>query len=244
MSDVIADPLLDAVEDYIARSLLPLARRILELEHELKQIVVAKGAPGLPGPAGEPGKDAEVDYDQIGNIIAVAVEKQMTKFPLPKDGPAGEPGPPGPPGPRGEVGAPGPAGERGLAGEKGISGDPGRDPDETAIVEKVLARIPVAKDGRDGRDALDGLVGIKAELENDRDLVVHFVRSNGVRTTLRAALPVPIFRGVYQEGRSYVRGDNVTKNGCQWTCMANTSAAPPSAEWVQSTKAGRDGRDK
>jgi Collagen triple helix repeat (20 copies) len=237
MAETIADPLLDAVEDYIARSLMPLARKILDLESQLQQQTVQKGEPGLPGPAGLPGKDAEVDYDQIGNIIAVAVEKQMAKLPLPAAGADGKEGPPGPPGERGEAGPAGPPGERGLAGENGIAGDPGL-PGEKGEPGMI------GKDGRDGRDALDGLVGIKAELEGERELAIHFVRSNGVRTTLRAQLPIPIFRGVYQEGRAYVRGDNVTKNGCQWTCMTDTMTAPPSADWVQSTKAGRDGREK
>jgi integrin beta 3 len=258
----IADPLLEAVEDYVARSLMPLARKILELEHQLQQTVLQKGEPGAPGRDGVAGKDAEVDYDQIGNIIAVAVEKQMAKFPRPKDGADGQNGPPGPAGSPGEPGPPGPPGERGSDGEKGISGDPGpagekgepgivgKDADEVAIVEKVLSRIPTPRDGkdgsdgRDGRDAIDGLVGIKADLEHERELVLSFVRSNGVRTTLRAVLPVPIFRGVHQEGRAYVRGDNVTKNGCQWTCMSDTTTMPPSSDWVQSTKAGRDGRER
>jgi hypothetical protein len=239
-----ADPLLDAVEDYVARSLMPLARKILDLESQLQRMTVEKGEPGLPGPAGLPGKDAEVDWEEVGNIIAVAVEKQVAKLPPAPAGTEGKEGPPGAPGLRGEAGVAGPAGERGLAGEKGISGDPGRDADEAAIVEKILARLPVPKDGRDGRDAMDGLVGIKAELEGERELAIHFVRSNGVRTTLRAQLPIPIFRGVHDPGRKYVRGDNVTKNGCQWTCMADTTTAPPSSDWVQSTKAGRDGREK
>ena len=110
-------------------------------------------------------------------------------------------------------------GERGKDGEKGL-------------------------DGRDGRDAIDGLIAIEADLENERELAIHFVRANGVRTTLRKALPIPIFRGVHQEGREYARGDNVTKNGCQWSCVAATTTTPPSTDWVQSTKAGRDGRDR
>jgi hypothetical protein len=279
----IADPLLDAVEDYVARSLMPLARKILDLERQLAATVLKQAEPGAPGRDGADGKDADVDYDRIGNIIAVAVEKEFNKLPVSRDGKDGPPGltgspgesgPPGPPGERGldgskgdsgDSGPPGEKGEPGMAGKDGVDGIAGKDgadgmagkdgtdgingkdADEAAVIEKVLSRIPTPRDGvdgRDGRDAMDGLVGIKAELEGERELAIHFVRSNGVRTTLRAQMPIPIFRGVHQEGRKYVRGDNVTKNGCQWTCMADTTTTPPSSDWVQSTKAGRDGREK
>jgi len=264
MAETTNDALLDAVEDYVARSLMPLAKKLLDLEQQLARTTLQKGADGIngkdaeidygrlgemlksmlvPGKDGKDGKDGEVDYDRIGNVIAVAVEKEVGKIPVPKNGADGKEGPAGPPGPAGEPGPPGPPGERGSDGEKGLAGDSG-PPGEPGLVGKDGADGIAGKDGRDGRDAMDGLVGIKADIEGERDLVVHFVRSNGVRTTLRAQLPIPIFRGVHQEARKYVRGDNVTKNGCQWTCMADTTTAPPSSDWVQSTKAGRDGREK
>lgn len=218
-----ADLLLDAVEDYVARSLMPVARKLLELERQLGSVVLAKGEPGAPGRDGVDGKDGAPGAR----------------------GEPGEPGAPGAPGERGsdgikgdsgDPGAPGKDGEPGLAGKDGRDGVDGKD-GLPGLQGKDGA------DGRDGRDALDGLIDIQAEYDGERSFKFVFVRAAGVRQEMQFKAPIQIYRGVHQEG-SYERGDNVTKNGCQWTCISDTTTAPPSPDWVQSTKAGRDGRDK
>jgi hypothetical protein len=112
-----------------------------------------KGDRGEQGPAGRDGvngKDAEVDYDRLGNMIAVAVEKEVGKFPIPRDGRDGKDGRDGE---RGEKG------DKGDRGDKGDPGHDGRDVDEESIVRRVRELIPTPKDGRDGIDGKDGRDG-------------------------------------------------------------------------------------
>lgn len=128
---VSAEELRPMVEDVIARSIA----------------AMPKPKDGLQGP---PGKDAEVDYDRIGDVIVVAVAKETAKFQQPKDGkdgkdatidyghineiikanvvtavaalPKPENGKDGAPGLNGKDGAPGLNGKDGAPGERGESG--------------------------------------------------------------------------------------------------------------------------
>lgn len=149
------------------------------------------GKDGKDGSPGIPGKDAEVDYDRIGNVIAVAVDKAIANAPKPKDGADGQPGKDaavdyallrefvdaavtnalaaipkpkdGEPGPRGERGEPGAPGERGERGEKGEPGQNGRDVDDEVVVQRVLALVPAPKDGANGKDGERGPQGERGE---------------------------------------------------------------------------------
>lgn len=58
--------------------------------------------------------------------------------------------------------------------------------------------------------------------------------------------PVTIYRGVYEAGRAYEKGDSVTFRGSTWTARDATSATPGigATPWQLSTKAGRDGKDR
>lgn len=139
MSDA-AMELFDAIEDYVARAVSPLLARIAELES--RSLLVGprgeSGPAGINGKDGAPGKDADVDYDRIGNVIALAVEKEVGKFPIPRDGRDGKDG---------------------RDGVDGKDGAPGRDADADVIVERVLAAIPKPEDGKDGAPGLRGEKG-------------------------------------------------------------------------------------
>lgn len=102
----------------------------------------APGERGERGPAGADGKDAEVDYDRIGNVIAVAVEKEVAKFPAPRDGRDGKDG---------------------KDGTNGKDGAPGRDADAELIVVRVLERMPKPERGLQGEKGERGESGLQGE---------------------------------------------------------------------------------
>jgi hypothetical protein len=52
------------------------------------------------------------------------------------------------------------------------------------------------------------------------------------------------YKGVYENGSRYVRGNFVTKNGSVWACLQNTSQVPgESSDWQLAVKHGADGKD-
>jgi len=60
-------------------------------------------------------------------------------------------------------------------------------------------------------------------------------------------LPVVIYRGVWEFGRTYLEGDQVTWAGSQWIARATTTDRPDETgmgarTWVLSAKRGRDGK--
>ena len=185
------DPLelLGAIEDYVARAVAPMQKRIAQLENELQRVPER----GEKGEDGAPGRDAPaLDYGHINELIKAAAITVVAELPKPKDG---ERGPAGEQGLAGERGAPGEAGAKGAdadiapaihnlelrfvalkgdleqqikalqgpPGEPGPMGLAGKDADEDAIVARVTARalaaIPVPKDGLPGKDGRDGVDG-------------------------------------------------------------------------------------
>lgn len=95
------------------------------------------------------------------------LDRAVAALPIPKDGAPGADGKdgadgvPGQKGDPGEDGKPGERGEKGDPGERGEPGPAGKDAvvDVGDIVARVLAKIPVPKDGRDGADGKDGAPG-------------------------------------------------------------------------------------
>jgi len=73
-----ADPLIDAVEDYVVRACLPLAQRMVELERQQQGLVLQKGDPGEPGARGADGIDGkDADADDLLVRFAHAVERKF-----------------------------------------------------------------------------------------------------------------------------------------------------------------------
>ena len=120
--------------------------------------------------------------------------------------------------------------------------------------------IPAPRDGRDGRDAekaeagkdgkdgVDGRDGLgfddlTVEHDGERTVTLRFAQGDRVKEYF-LTFPVPIYRGVYQPERDYVRGDEVTFGGSQWHCNEATVEKPGdgSPAWTLSVKRGRDGR--
>jgi integrin beta 3 len=77
---------------------------------------------------------------------------------------------------------------------------------------------------------------------------LRLVRGDHVKTFGAFTLPVQIYRGVWQDGKTYTHQDAVTWGGSQWVCVAPTTTAKPgladaeSRAWTLAVKAGRDGK--
>lgn len=169
-------------------------------------------------------------------------------------GPAGPKGDPGAPGDRGERGEKGEPGLPGAAGERGAEGPTGRDgrdglPGPDGLPGRDGAPGAKGADGCDGKDGVDGFGfdDLEADFDGERTLTVRFVKGERVKTKA-CLLAVPLYRGVFEEGQSYVKGDVVTWAGSAWIAKAPTTAKPglagePSRAWQLAVKAGRDGRE-
>jgi integrin beta 3 len=170
-------------------------------------------------------------------------------------GPRGEPGETGPQGERGAEGVQGQQGERGDQGELGPQGEPGdRGREGTGIAGAAITRegelmltltdgavlMPGRVDGRDGLSIDD----LSIEYDGERTMTLVFSRGDK-RKEIPVIFPAMIYRGVFESGRDYARGDTVTLNGSLYHCNVAATVARPgdgSADWTLSVKHGRDGR--
>jgi hypothetical protein len=135
----------------------------------------------------------------------------------------------GMPGLAGKDGAPGRDGRDGLVGTPGLTGKdgaPGRD----------------GADGKDGRDGL-GFDDLEVVHDGERGFTFQFAK-DGRTKVFTFRLPAVIYRGVYESGKAYAQGDQVTAHGSTWTAMADTTEIPGegATSWVLSSKRGRDGK--
>ncbi|MEO8682075.1 MAG: hypothetical protein ABI665_23715 [Vicinamibacterales bacterium] len=141
---------------------------------------------------------------------------------------------------RGLDGQVGPAGPEGKPGRDGQPGVPGRDG----------ARGDRGADGANGRDGKDGAAGRDGTIENmkavfDGDRTITLCLKDG--TPIEGGvvkLATVLYRGVYQAGKSYERGDSVTFGGNAWIACEDTDAKPAEGKsWQLSVRSGRDGRE-
>lgn len=188
------------------------------------------------------------DTEQIADIVIAAVKAATAPLqerlaalearpPLP--GPAGDRGEAGAPGEPGAVGPVGPAGERGQDGAHGRDGQPG----VAGAAGRDGAPGPVGERGADGIAGRDGtLEGATIVQVDERTIEVH--RADGSLLGV-LGLSVPLYRGVYAAGTSYVKGDAVTYGGSLWIAREATGAKPGdgATAWQLAVKAGRDGKD-
>ncbi|WP_250518549.1 hypothetical protein [Caballeronia sp. ATUFL_M1_KS5A] len=92
---------------------------------------------------------------------------------------------------------------------------------------------------------VDGIASTHVAMDSERSFTVHIERANGAHETATFALPVMIYRGVYQAGETYQCGDMVTWAGSLWHCNATTDTKPDAGgdAWTLAAKRGRDGKD-
>ncbi|BAO90691.1 hypothetical protein [Caballeronia cordobensis] len=92
---------------------------------------------------------------------------------------------------------------------------------------------------------VDGIASTRVTMDSERSFTVHIERASGAHETATFALPVMIYRGVYQAGETYRAGDVVTWAGSLWHCNATTDSKPDAGgdAWTLAAKRGRDGKD-
>lgn len=171
-----------------------------------------------------------VTIDDVAPLIASEVEKRVSQLPLPKDGKDGDPG------------------RDGLDVKEMFRAEGGR---LIAVMSDGTVRdlgAFVGKDGEPGKGGRDGfsLKDFDATLLDDgRTLLLSF-DSGDQSFKVELGIPAMIYRGVYQDGGTYQKGDTVTWGGSLWHCDAGeTAEKPDSAEkhWTLAAKKGRDGKD-
>lgn len=196
--------LLGAIEDYVARAVAPLQKRIQQLETARERLPER----GEKGEAGERGADAEVDYDRIGNVIAVAVEKEIAKRPAAVNGKDGRDAQPIDYAHVSElVKAAAITAVAELPKAKdGERGPAGKDADVAPMLERIdqrfdtllvdfkekIAALPIPKDGLPGNDGAPGPKGADADISPAvHALEMRFVALKGALENEIKALPVP-----------------------------------------------------
>lgn len=107
-----------------------------------------------------------------------------------------------------------------------------------------LARQP----GPAGKDGM-GLDDFNLEFDGERTCTFVFAQGE-MRKAFTIKMPAMIFRGIWQEGKVYERGDTVTWAGSTWHCDRETTTAKPGdigstdeKAWTLTNKKGRDGKD-
>lgn len=221
----------DAVKAYVDCTMNEFGRRLAQLE---AREPLRNGRDGIDGKSVTAEDIRPMVEDVAAKIVSEAkamVRNYVDSRPLPKDGKDGEPGIDGKDGVSGRDGR---DGIQGLSGKDGVNGKDGRD----------------GIDGKDGAAGLDGKDGLgfddmTAEMEDDgRVLCLRWVRGEQ-RKEVRITTGLTIYRGVFQEGHTYERGDLATWGGSVWHCNAETGEKPGdgSKTWTLAVKKGRDGKD-
>ena len=114
-------------------------------------------------------------------------------------------------------------------------------------LERAIDRMPKAKDGENGKNGADGLGFDDLIVEHDgaRGVTIKFQRGDQVKS-FALRIPTMIYRGIFQPGGPYDRGDTVTWGGSLWHCDEATADKPGeigSKGWTLAAKRGRDGKD-
>jgi hypothetical protein len=216
-----------------------------------------------------------VDPEEVRGIVAAEVSKAVAAIPAPKNGKDGERGMDGQsihPDTvalmvRDQFEA---TFARMPKPENGKPGEPGRD----ALQLEILSAIDPAKSYPRGTYAyhnggtlranrnttagesvnllewdvcLDGWPVFEIEQGEDlRTFTVKFGKTSGQVFVRSFKIPVVLHRGIFKNGNSYERGDQVQRDGSTWICEAEATTAVPdgrSKDWTLSNKAGRDGKD-
>lgn len=218
-----------------------------EVEVRLHEAVAA--IPLQKGDPGEPGKDADLDFDFIARTIsdqvALQLPESMAAIPLQK----GDPGEPGKDVDMADVQA---MVEVAVKSIERIKGDPGqngvgisaisinRDGELSVTTSdgktKELGRVV----GRDG----SGFDDMEEVLSDDGRLIIRRYKRGAETKEFHHRVPMIIDRGVYSEEREYATGDAVTWGGSLWIAQAPTAQKPGQSDtWRLAVKRGRDGKD-
>lgn len=80
--------------------------------------------------------------------------------------------------------------------------------------------------------------------EDTRTLKMFSQKSDGTKIEKSVKLPTMLYRGVYEDEKSYEKGDCVTHDGSMWVCKSDTSTKPGTegCDWQLSVKRGPKGK--
>lgn len=240
----------------VAKAIAEFARPLLEknaaLEKRIAELESRAAVPGPKGEKGDPGMNgAPGDRGENGERGEKGDPGERGA-----DGLVGPMGEPGRPGERGEAGTKGDRGEKGDPGDRGADGAIGRDGRDGAQGrdgEKGEKGDPGmhGKDGRDGINGKDGAPGKHGTLENlkmlfDGERTVSFCFKDTGEPLEGGVFvfPIPIHRGVFRDGQSYVQGDSVTWGGSTWIAKSSTTDKPGDGKtaWTLAVKRGSEGK--
>jgi hypothetical protein len=106
--------------------------------------------------------------------------------------------------------------------------------------------IVVGAKGEPGRDGDHGLGfgDLQVEHDGERTFTLKAVKGEQVLELGSFTVPSTIYRGVYEAGRAYVKGDAVTYAGDFWIAKEDTRATPivdKGKGWQQAVKRGKPG---
>lgn len=91
-----------------------------------------------------------------------------------------------------------------------------------------------------------GITAIETRLATDgRTMEVHYRLANGEFHKGSVRLPIPVVRGLYEDGKEYSEDDVVTYGGSWWEALKSGKLARPGTDdsWKLSIKRGQDGKD-
>ncbi|WKL57245.1 hypothetical protein Q1W73_16505 [Asticcacaulis sp. ZE23SCel15] len=250
------DDLVGVVRLFVAQTVDPLRAEIKALRDELSAIKAAApqhGRDGRDGVDGADGKDADIE------ALKAHLETMVAGIKLPENGKNGRDGVDGRDGSDGRDGVDGTHGKDGIGLAGAVIDREGRLTVTLTNGEMKALGVVVGRDGVDGANGDSGRDGFSlndfdAVLQADgRTLELSFT-SGDTKHTVELAIPVMIYRGVYQEGRAYEEGDTVTFAGSLWHCNGGDRGDGWKGEvtekpadgvkyWTLATKRGRDGKD-
>jgi hypothetical protein len=204
---------------------------------------VTKAVASLPVPR----DGASVTVEDVTPLVSALVQKAVAEIPVPKDGRDGIDGIKGADGTNGADGKDG----VGMAGVL-----IGREGDLVVTLTNGATKslgVVVGAKGADGAPGTNGRDGVGPEdvdesYEDDgRVLVRKWLRDGSVVKELRHVTKQCIWRGVYEAGKQYLEGDEVTWGGSLWQAKEPTTAKPGEASeasraWVLKVKRGADGK--
>jgi hypothetical protein len=235
----------DAVIQIVKASSERLVARIEGLEQRMSS--VRDGKDGPQGPPGERGADGLHGKDGAPGLNG-AMGLKGDKGDPGVDGAKGMDGlhgKDGAPGKDGERGADGPKGDPGVDGKPGVDGAPGRDGRDG------MPGTPGERgmDGLHGKDGLDGFGFDDLDVVHDGERTVTFTFTKGAQVkTFPIVFDVPLFRGVFTEGKSYDSGDLVQFGGNMYYAQRQTAQKPAengegAKDWKLAVRRGREGKE-
>lgn len=121
----------------------------------------------------------------------------------------------------------------------------GRDSDPESVAELVrneVDRIPRPVDGKDGLDGF-GFDDLEFSHDGERGFTLKFIKGDRVKEWA-FSVPVMLFRGAFDEAKTYAQADVVQFGGHLYSAKRATSMKPSEmgGDWTLVVRRGREGK--